>query len=53
MTGENVIVLVLFKIHLMKNYLLGAFLCAFVLISCKEEVKKEKVSTAKKKKNAK
>ena len=41
MTGENVIVLVLFKIHLMKNYLLGAFLCAFVLISCKEEVKKE------------
>ena len=26
----------------MKNYLLGAFLCAFVLFSCKEEVKKEK-----------
>lgn len=25
----------------MKNYLLGAFLCAFVLFSCKEEVKKE------------
>ncbi len=44
MTGENVIVLVLFKIHLMKNYLLGAFLCAFVLISCKEEVKKEENS---------